>query len=370
MIKGTIKKSEQEYRQVEQDSSSSIKDFATDRRKYYRKYILGEKVEFEETKATIVGSLVDCILLGDEGDFEKKFFVSTCTEPPTGAMLLFTEALYKRTIECMNEEGEVTRPFASLMKDAYDDVRMDRDGNIVAFKRAKADSFEAVVERFIGSSAEHYYQEIREIRPKGLTVVCLSDMENAEKIAEELKTNDITADIFNQETTVDIEVLNQFQVEDVPALYDEEGNELLSYKSMMDKVIVNHKTKTIQIYDLKCTWSVEGFYTEYYLKRKAYIQAYLYRDAMLFATTERPEWKGYEVLPPKFIVCDSINYYSPLIYKLTEEDMRKAFLGFEFRGYSYTGVQEIVSDLVWAKVHDVWRISRKAYENKGIVELK
>jgi hypothetical protein len=44
MIKGTAK-TEAQYRAVTMDSSSSLKDFSQDRKKYYKKYFLGEKVE-------------------------------------------------------------------------------------------------------------------------------------------------------------------------------------------------------------------------------------------------------------------------------------------------------------------------------------
>ena len=47
MIKGTAK-TEQEYRAIKMDSSSSLKEFAKDRKKYYRKYILGEDIEDDE----------------------------------------------------------------------------------------------------------------------------------------------------------------------------------------------------------------------------------------------------------------------------------------------------------------------------------
>ena len=142
-------------------------------------------------------------------------------------------------------------------------------------------------------------------------------------------------------------------------------------KSMLDKVIVDHGDKTIQFYDLKCTWSVEKFYKEYYLFRRAYIQAYVYNAALKYLTTieDTPFYK-YEVLLPKFLVCDSINYYSPLIYVLTEKDMKEAYEGFETRGYKYPGVKQIIQDLFWANENDTWNISKENFLNNGLVKLK
>ena len=137
----------------------------------------------------------------------------------------------------------------------------------------------------------------------------------------------------------------------------------------MDKVIVDHENKIIQVYDLKCTWSVEGFYKEYYLYRRAYIQAFLYWHAAHYRFKGLVD-DGYTVAYPSFIVCDRTNYFSPLIYTLDTEDMTNARDGFDLKGYKYPGVLETIDDLKWAIENDVWNISRKNYSNGGIVNIK
>jgi hypothetical protein len=140
---------------------------------------------------------------------------------------------------------------------------------------------------------------------------------------------------------------------------------------MLDKVIVNHKRKTIQPYDLKCTWNVENFYEEYYLYRRAYIQAYLYYHAARSLTiNQNSELYGYEVLIPRFIVCDSTNYYNPLIYTLTGEDLLDAYEGFEHKGKKYPGVGGLIKDLQWAIENNIWNISRQNYINNGVLNIK
>ena len=168
----------------------------------------------------------------------------------------------------------------------------------------------------------------------------------------------------NLVNSVRYDVRNQAQIEG----YSVENH---LFKSMMDKVIIDHEEKTIQVYDLKCTWSVENFYEEYYLYRRAYIQAYLYYCAAEQIRMENDSEKSdYEVLPPRFIVCDSTNYYSPLIYTLTKKDLVDAFEGFEHKGRKYTGVKELIEDLIWAQENDTWNISRKNYLSNGVVNIK
>lgn len=347
MIEGKTK-TEALYREITLDSSSSLKDFSFDRKKYYRKYILGERVEDKDTVAATTGRIVETLLL-EPNEFENRFYMSSCATAPTGLMLAFVEALHKHTIEATDDYGNVTREFEDIAKDAYTDS---------GFKI----KFDAVIGKFVGSDAEIYYNEMRTVKSKGLTVITLEDVSNAEKIVEELRVNPVTHEVVTLVNSVTYEVHNQLQIEG----YDVDG---LTFKSMMDKVVIDHDNKTIQVYDLKCVWSVENFYEEYYLYRRAYIQAFLYWKACIFYKNKM-ELADYDVLCPKFIVCDSTNYYNPLIYMLSMEDILDAYEGFEHKGRRYPGVQSLIKDLKWAMDNNIWNISRENSETNGMVSLK
>ena len=349
MIKGASK-TEATYRAIMLDSSSSLKEFSMDRKKYYRKYVLGERVEDKDTLAATIGRVVETLLL-EPHEFDKRFYMSSCVNAPTGLMLEFVNALCKHTEEATSEDGTISRSFEEIARDAYADS---------GFKI----KFDAVITKFVGSDAEIYYNEMRKVKAEGLTVVTTEDVANAEKIVNELKTNHVTAEVVNLTDSVRWQVFNQMQVEG----YVVEGQ---LFKSMMDKVIVDHEQKTIQVYDLKCTWSVENFYEEYYLYRRAYIQAFMYykaADQLRFINDA--EWGDYEEQPPKFNVCDSTNYFNPLIYQLTMEDLSEALLGFEHKGRKYPGVRELIKDLKWALENNVWNISRTNYLSNGVVNIK
>jgi hypothetical protein len=349
MIKGTAK-TEAQYRAVVMDSSSSLKDFSTDRKKYYKKYFLGEKVEDKDTAAANMGRIVETLLM-EPHLFDDKFYMSSCASTPTGLMLDFTEALYRHTRDATDENGKVTRPMNELLEDAYKDS---------GFKI----KYEAVVGKFIGSDAEIYYNEIRRVRTLNLTVVNTTEISVAEKIVERLKTNSTTGPIVNLVNSARYEVIDQMQVEG----YTIDDHK---FKSMLDKVVIDHDAKTISPYDLKCTWSVENFYEEYYLYRRAYIQAYLYYYAMLhLVKDEESPYYGYTINYLKFIVCDSTNYYQPLIYTLDFNDMADAYAGFVHKGRTYPGVGDLIAALTWCVETDTWDISHKNYLSNGVVNIK
>jgi hypothetical protein len=324
-----------------------LKDFSLDRKKYYRKYILGEDVEDKDTQAATIGRVVETLLLEPE-EFDNRFYMSSCAEAPSALMLAFVNALYKFTKECTDDNGNVTRSFEDISKDAYVES---------GFKI----KYEAVIGKFVGSDAEIYYNEMRTVKAKNLTVVTAEDVSNAEKIVEELRNNPVTKDVVNLVSSSRYTVNNQLQVEG----YEIDGHK---FKSMMDKVVVDHDNKTVQVYDLKCTWSVENFLEEYYLYRRAYIQAYLYREAAAFWASELG-YGDYEILAPRFIVCDSTNYYNPLIYTLSQSDLDNAYKGFTHKNREYKGVSSIIADLKWAMENNTWNISRENSIANGLVNI-
>ena len=351
MIQGVVK-TEANYRAVLLDSSSSLKDFSMDRKKYLKKYILNEKIKDkdDDSYAATMGRIVETQLMEPE-EVEKRFYLSSCLSSPTGLMLEFVEALYRETRDCTDEFGKVSKTFEQLTQEAY---------KASGFKI----KYEAVMGKFIDSDAQLYYDEIRKVRTNNLTVVTAQDLANGEKVVQELRTNPVTKDIVNLVPSKRYTILNQLQIEG----YEVDNH---MFKSMMDKVIIDHDERTIQVYDLKCVWSVEGFYEDYYLYRRAYIQAYLYwRAALSMAEDENNEYYGYSVPYPQFIVCDSTNYFNPLIYTLELEDMEDAYNGFEHKGRTYKGVKFLIADLKWALEENVWNMSRDNFNNNGLVNIK
>jgi hypothetical protein len=350
MIAG-LKISEKEYRALEIDSFSTIKDFVKDRKKYYRKYVLGEKIREDEVDGMITGSLVDCLLFTPE-NFEDKFVLSKYSKP-TGQMGKFVDELYERTIQCL-VDGTVTRDFKDIAQDAYNDVKYDRNGQEVAFKR---DTFEKVLAKFLDSDAEGYYQELRDSTDKD--VVTSLDIDNAEKILTELRSNEVTCEVVNATDNENVAVYNQLQYTFVL-----NG---LEVKMMADKVIVNHRLKVVRIYDLKVTWNVEDFQRNFFLKKYSYLQAALYKIGV--AKWAEENYPGYSVDQFQFIVADSINYYNPLIYVVPETDMIMFNRGFYQGGIKYPGLFELIDDIKWHKENGMWKVSRQNNERKGIVGL-
>lgn len=342
----TEQRTELEYRRLDIDSSSSLKDFADSRKKYYKKYIVGEIVEEEDNHSILMGRLTETMLF-EEHRVDEKFVMSMCSEAPTGLMLSFCNELYKAAISCMDDEGILTKTTEELTVIAH---------SASGYKR----SLSWVLEQFIDKEPEKYFREMLASKPHGKSVISTESREIAEKIASRLRTNEFTKFIFEHKEG--IEVLHQLQIEG----FEIDG---LPLKSMLDIVFINHNKKIATVIDLKCSWAVEEFYSQYYLYRKAYIQGYVYYHALRHWLNQNG-YEDYTLTYPTFLVADSTNQVDPLLYPMSPKNYEDAYLGFIENNRNYQGVKSVIEELKWCKENNIWTISKNNYLNKGIAELK
>ena len=333
---GGAKRSEKEYRRLEILSASDLKTFATeDRRVFFKKCVLKQKEEDEEeSRAAKIGTMTHCLRLEPQ-EFDKRYFMSLCSSPPTGLMKKFVDALYKHTLANTNEEGEVTCEFKDLAELAYADSGHKRD------KLVK------VLSEFKGKDPEMYYRERRNCGDKEL--VCTEDRNLANRIVETLINHDYSRDIFRENS------LKETQIEG----FEIDGLEL---KAMIDDIEISGNTITAT--DLKVTWTNENFFREYFLKRRSDIQAYVYTEAVKY------KFPDYKLNPFRFVVADSTNFNAPLIYEIDEEWRDKTYYGFDFEGRKYKGLKDIIEEIKWHKSTDNWTVSKEGFDNLGKIKLK
>lgn len=350
MIKGNVVKSEKEYRQLDRLSASDLRLFDTNRRKFFKTVVMKQDGDDDEeySKSLLVGDLAHTLLL-EPHNFDSKYLLSICTAPPTGLMLAFTEALYKHTTLNTAEDGTLTKDFKYLSTEAHRDS---------GFKLP----LETVLGKFKNSNAEDYYNELRQARSLGKTVVCLEDVSIAEKIVANVESHPFTREIFYDRGDVD-DTYNELKLED----YDILG---LPMKSMIDRLIPDHEKKTLQPYEFKVTWDNQNFYREYFLKRRADIQAWIYYSGLVFSKEKiNPSFKDYVVLLPIFVVADSGNFYSPLKYQMTEKQATDTYCSFELNGRKYKGVEQIIEEILWAQENATWTYSKEEDLNNGFKSL-
>lgn len=344
--------SEQDYRKLkERLSYSLIRKFDQDREAFYKECILGEKKIEKVSDSLVMGQLVHTLLSGEE--FDIKFHIAQSRKPP-GQMGELCDALYTRSLKSMNEFNEQQDSFKVIFSDAVQKVKYDYEGNEVAFKKKDETK---ILEMFEGTDAELYYKEMLECI--GKMIVSISVIEKAERLVQKLRENPVTEYYASNNIKGNIETFSE-----LPILFELDG---VPYKSLVDKLIVNHISRKIIIIDWKTSWdneSPEGSYT----KHGYYIQAALYDSAVRKWATEH-ELSNYEVEPIKFIFVDTTGFNSPVELQLTQDDINRANRGFKIRGFAYRGLNELQDDLAWHVSTGIWQSSKKLYENKGVHKL-
>lgn len=335
MISGK-KRSEKEYRKLDILSGSDLKVFATeDRRTFFKKCILREKVEDESSRASKIGSAVHCLRLEPQ-EFDNKYFMSICSEPPTGNMKKFVDSLYKHTIANTDESGVVLLDFEELAELAY------------AESGYKRDKLPTVLGNFKGKEPEMFYRERRACGTTGKELICTEDRNISDRIVETLKNHEYTRDIFGENSLKETQI-DDFEIDGLPL------------KAMIDDIEISGNTITIT--DLKVTWTNENFYKEYFLKRRSDIQAFVYRRAV------KSKFPDHKINKFRFVAADSTNFNAPLIYEIEDSWEDKTYNGFTEDGRYYKGLKEIISEIKWHLQTDSWGISKKAYDNLGIIKI-
>lgn len=353
MVKGEIKEekrelTEAEYRKIPMLSSSDLRLFITDKRKFFKTKVLGEIAAEEYNKSLLIGSIVHTLLLEPE-EFDNRYFLTICEKVPTGNMLVFVESLYRHTVANLNEEGELQVEFAELIKFAYEES---------GYKI----SVDAVLKKF-KENGEDYYLQMREAKLKGLEVVCMDDITIAHKIIEMIKMDEFCGELFSCGIN-GITAFNEVKLDEFDLLH-------IKMKAMLDRIIVDEQKKTIQLIDLKVVYNNQDFYREYYLKRRADLQGYVYFKALESRKIDLGfDYNDYEILLPIFCAVDSGCFFRPLLYQMDTKNMKDAYDGFIENGRYYPGIREILEEIDFAVENGIWNITKEAFKNKGIVSLK
>lgn len=350
---------EQQYRKLlDRLSYSNLKTYATNRIKFYKECILGYGSEKESSVSTIVGDICHVLLAEQEGEFDNKFHIASAIEP-TGQVGELVEALYRRALRSLDENGVQRDQFEVLFTDAVNSVKYDYDMKEVKFV---GKNLEKILALFTepdkkGAVGELYYKE--KMACTGKQVVTVGQIQAAEKLVEQLKTHEYTRDIVNLKTGGDVEVFNELVI-----LYEVDG---VLYRSMVDKMVVDHSKKLITPWDYKTTWSNEEGFQYNYLKNLYSIQIGLYDIAIWH--WKREHGYDYKVEAMRYIAADTTGNNAPVVYKLNANDIEMAKHGYSVRGKRYPGVLELMKSIQWHVESGNWSTTEEIHKNNGIMEL-
>jgi len=291
-------------------------------------------------------------------EFTDKYYLSK-SEAPTGQLGELYVALYRRSVMTLMD-GIQTDSFQTIFMDAVNSVKYDSNMKEVKFMGKSVDD---ILQLFVkpdkkGIIAENYYKE--SLTHIGKSSVSVYNIESAMKLAQQLREHPYTRDIVNLQSSDDVEVFKEMIV-----LYEIDN---IPYRSMLDRIHIDHTHKTVQPYDFKCTYDVENGWEYSYLKNGYWLQVGLY-DTALKSWIQEHDMSDYTVLPMIYIAVDTTGTCAPIVYEMQPNDVIMAQRGFSIRGKSYMGSMMVHRNVQWNLNMGIWNTGQDVYENNGVVKM-
>ena len=155
----------------------------------------------------------------------------------------------------------------------------------------------------------------------------------AEEASNTLKTHDFTRVYFDKNDGMEL----IYQYKFVVNLYG------TNVKGMLDCLVIDHENKTIYPVDLKTGESPADMFDEVMLLHKYYLQASLYRLAMLEIVRQDADLAGYTVSNFEFVYLSKLNVYKPTIWVVPDDLYQAGLDGFTDRfGFKHKGIKELL----------------------------
>lgn len=320
---------------------------------------------FEEKKHFIIGNGVDMQLTRPIEEFSQKFHISNLQNKPSDTIKSIVNQVYDYVKEVNGTN--------ILTIDKYTEAILDSCNNHNYQPNWKSETrISKIVE------AWEYWEDLKQAEGK----VVLSQEENdlISQIVMSIRTNPTTSKY--SETSKDVEILNQL------AIYFTYNN--VDCKALLDRVIIDHKNKTVQPIDFKTMGDQTIYFPKSLRQRKYNIQAAFYTEALkYFIERDDKTLQDYKILPFKFIVESTVNPGNPLVFTCSKELLRIGQYGapktsiygkINSPGYDHMseykslitdeikGFQQLIEDYKWY-VENGFEKKREVVEAQGEFEI-
>ena len=304
------------------------------------------------------GSLVDDMCF--EPSKLQNYYHSFNAKPPTGNPKKIADMVLSNISAEVGEEN-VSKGFLKVRKKKVtkeiSDYVTEIRGAASTLGIYKNYTDEKLVE-VMKEKAGDYFKEQLESRGK---IFIKPDMWNKAVVAHDtLTTHDFTRIYF--EGAPGLEIFYQYKF-----VVEVEGHKV---KGMLDCLVADHEHKVIYPVDLKTGESPGIMFDKTFLLHKYYLQAGLYRKALLEIVKNDPDLDGYTVADFEFVYLSKTNLYKPLIWVTPNSMYEAAWTGFTDRfGFEHKGLTELLRLYADCKSGMYCEYSKEVFENDGRLML-
>lgn len=324
---------EKQYYREKGVSSSSLKWFEISP-KYFKKR-LDEEIVDEKKSWLELGKKIHMAIL-EPDEFEKNYIYLEYTQPTSPNQKEFCEEYVKLRKE--NSKATKKSHKIKAYKKAYNT------------KNKKEDVIEKEANK-LHSRLKDYINYL-EKRDEYKDILTKADWEKIQEIKDEVLIHKsapsilhLKEDPFND----NIEAYSELPIFWLYPDYD------LQCKSMLDRVVIDHKNKIVRLIDVKTTSNI-GSFEESYEKYKYYRQLAFYWMALYYFLKEKGiNYNDYKY--ETYILAVSTRDLTEVrLYPILETDLEMG----------YSEIEKLIPEIDWHFKNEAWDHTRSYYENDGV----
>lgn len=277
--------SEKEYRQDPALSYSTLAKY--EREGFEHLNTLFDKVE---SPSLLLGSCVDTLLTDGEKAFNEQFFISdiVSVEPKVEPIVKELFKLYNNSYTDLNYVDDNLMLPVITAYSYQPNWRSDTRCRVLRQKGAA------------------YYRNL--FMAKGKKVVTQNIYDKAFTCVQALKNSSLTGNCFKEDDPFE-DIKRYYQLK---FKTDLDG---ITYRCMMDLIIVDYENKIVHPYDLKTSSHMEYDFPKSLLQWRYDIQGRLYSKVLRKLMDEDDYFKDFKLDDFQFIVCNTIDLPNPLIWR-------------------------------------------------------
>lgn len=328
------------YREMRGLNQSSLKKILVSPQEYLKAVNKQE----EETTAEhfLFGTVVDIMLTGTKDEFDEKFVKipdeTKCSEAVKAIIDIVAGVVFQtETIDCLLE---------SYREDILDACNYNNyQGNWKDDTR---------IDKIIKEGTE-YFDLLKSIA--GKTPITESEYAKAVNAVMALKADKYTQMYTRKQK--DVEYWDKFII-----CFGYEGEEI---KGELDRVVINHKTKTITPIDFKTTGkSILGFNYDFWQFRYDFQAAVYTYGLQRHSDVINLLGQGYTLNNFLYIVVEKSLIHNPMIFEVHRAITKIGWEGGKLNnGRNLDGFIQAVQRYQFATKNDAWNYSQEYYENEG-----
>lgn len=313
-----------DYSKIKAISNSSLNLLEISPKLFLKFY--NQELEEKDEKYFLLGSAIHCYIL-EPDEFKNRYIFLNYTAPNSSNKEQFIK-------EYLKAEGKENDKLLKAYTESYSNISTKEETNLNKAKELKKEL----------SSYINYLK----LKDSGKNILDSSYKQFLDKLKKELETNEKAKELLflKESPLVNIEIYNEF-----PIIWSYKSYKL---KALLDRIIIDHDNKCINLIDLKTTASISKFKESFF--KYNYDRQLAFYTFGLIALFEQK-------YPSKNIEEYSINHFIVAVSKDSDPESTVFKVSEPVILEASKKLHELLNIAIWHFENNKWSYSKEQYIN-------